>query len=304
VTRNVDLETAAFTELADVDTWRVYADWLQSVGDPRGELASLELLRLDAFASERKKIDEQVRERELPYRDAWQTWARAHGLTDVEATFKRGFVHAVTGPLAQLEPVLDELFEREPIQRLELRDVRADGLQRVCGARPAWFERLRYLRLFGRVGAKGAEALAKVSLRRLTRLNLLGAGIGKSACSHLAQLDTPQLRALTLTSNKIDGTGLGELLESPMRTHWRELYLSCNPIESEGITRLAAATELEQLERLCACETVSSFAEYEPLLSPNLRGLKQVELSARGAWSEKKLQDKMRKRWRTGLRLA
>lgn len=301
--RNVDLETAAFTDLADIGTWRVYADWLQSVGDPRGELASLELLRLDAFRSERERLDAEIQTREQPYRDAWQTWAQAHGLDDVEPTFKRGFVHAIAGSLAQLEPVLDELFEREPIQRLELRDVDSDTLRRVCEARPSWFERLGYLRLLGRVGVKGSEALAMVSLPRLTRLNLLGTEIGKVACRHLARLDTPKLRALTLTSNKIDADGLGELLASPMRTHWRELYLSSNPIGSDGIARLAATTGLEQLERLYVCETVASFAEYEPLISPNLRGLKVVELSDQGSWSAKALRDRMRKRWGSGLRM-
>lgn len=300
--RNVDLETAAFTDLADLGTWRVYADWLQSVGDPRGELASLEMLRLDAFASERESLEAQIQTREQPYRDAWQSWAQAHGLDDVEPSFKRGFVYSITGSLAQLEPVLDELFEREPIQRLELRDVDPDTLVRVCEARPSWFERLGYLRLLGRVGAKGSKALAMVSLPRLTRLNLLGAGIGKVACRHLARLDSPKLRALTLTSNEIDADGLGELLTSPMRSHWRELYLSSNPLGADGIARLAATTELEQLEQLYVRETVDAFAEYEPLISPNLRGLKVVEISDQGSWNAKALRDRMRKRW-GGLRI-
>jgi hypothetical protein len=301
--RNVDLETAAFNDLGDVGTWRVYADWLQSIGDPRGELASLELLRHDAFASERVALEAQIHAREQPYREAWQTWAQTHGLTDVEPTFKRGFVHAVAGSLVQLEPVLDEMFERDPIQRLELRDVDADTLRRVCQARPSWFERLGYLRLLGRVGAKGADALAMVSLPRLTRLNLLGASIGKVACRHLARLDTPKLRALTLTSNNIDAEGLGALLESPTRTHWRELYLSSTPLGADGLVRLAGTTGLEQLERLYVREVVDSFTEYEPLISPNLAGLKVVELSSQGSWSAKKLLDRMRKRWREGLRL-
>jgi uncharacterized protein (TIGR02996 family) len=66
--RNVDLETAAFTDLTDVGTWRVYADWLQSIGDPRGELAGLELLRREAFRSERGAIVAEIQTREQPYR--------------------------------------------------------------------------------------------------------------------------------------------------------------------------------------------------------------------------------------------
>jgi hypothetical protein len=199
--------------------------------------------------------------------------------------------------------VLDVVFERDPIQRLELRDVDADTLRRVCEARPSWSERLVFLRLIGSVGAEGCDALAMLSLRRLVRLNLLGTELDDDACTHLAGLDTPQLRALTLTSNEIEADGLGALLESPMRTRWRELYLSCTALRAEGVTRLAATTGLEQLERLCVCEVVSSFADYEPLLSPNLRGLKLVELSAQGSWSSKPLLERMRKRWGEGLRL-
>jgi uncharacterized protein (TIGR02996 family) len=303
--RNLDLETAAFSNLDDTETWRVYADWLQSVGDPRGELASLEMLRRDAFVSERANLDAQIGEREQPYRDEWQAFAQANGLTAVEPTFRRGFVHAVAGPLAQLEPVLDEMFEREPIQRLELRSVDSATLDRVCARKPAWFERLRFLRLLGRVGTKGCQALAKVSLRRLVRLNLLGAGIGKGAGKHLAKLDAPDLRALTLTGNKLEETSLGQLLELPTRSSWRELYLSGNPLGVEGLGCLAAATELDGLERLYVCDVDVEFDAYEVLLtSKALRGLKVVELSSRGSWSSKKLIDRMRKRWgAAGLRL-
>ncbi len=302
--RNVDLETAAFSNLDDVETWRVYSDWLQSVGDPRGELASLEMLRRDAFRSERATLDEQIGEREQPYRDEWQSFAQTHGLTEVEPTFRRGFVHALAGSLAQLDPVLDELFEHEPIQRLELRAVDPAALDSLCTRKPAWFERLRYLRLTGRVGSKGAQALTKLSLRRLARLNLLGAKIGKAAGKHLAKLDAPELRALTLTANEIEDEGLAQLLESPTRSSWRELYLSGNPIGPEGLARLAATTELDGLEQLYVCDVEADFEALEPIIaSKTLRGLKVLEVSSRGSWSAKPLVQRMKKRFGDGLRL-
>lgn len=303
--RNLDLETSAFGNLDDAETWRVYADWLQNIGDPRGELASLELLRRDAFRSERVKLDEQIQEREQPYRDGWQTWAQGHGLGGVEPTFRRGFVYEVAGPLAQLDPVFDELFEREPIQRLELREVDSKGLQALCAKKPAWFERLRYLRIVGRAGTKGIEALTKVSLHRLVRLNLLGNRLSKGAGRHLAKLDAPQLRALTLTANEIEAEGLAALLESPTRGSWRELYLSSNPLGGEGLAHLGATTGLDALEQLYIGDIeVAKFEDHEVLLdSKHLRGLKVVELSSRGSWSAKKLLDRMRRRWGGGLRL-
>jgi len=46
-----ELETALQREL-DPDTLAVYADALEAVGDPRGELISLDLRRVEAVAAE------------------------------------------------------------------------------------------------------------------------------------------------------------------------------------------------------------------------------------------------------------
>src|SRR5512145_1729696 len=50
---NPELEAAIEKNPSDADVWLVYADWLQSVGDPRGELMSLALqLELEPGADE------------------------------------------------------------------------------------------------------------------------------------------------------------------------------------------------------------------------------------------------------------
>lgn len=305
IARNPDLEAAALADLQDVDSWRVYADWLQSVGDPRGELASLDLLRPDAFLSQRRALTEQIRERERPYIDSFHTWAQAHDLAeDVRVKFRRGFVYEVEGPLTQLGPVLDELFERDPIQRLKLDEVDDDGLRRICESGPAWLERLRYLRLTGGVGAAGTEALAIPALPRLERLNLLANRIDAEACRHLARLDTKVLEGLTLTANNIEADGLDLLLESPTRGQWRQLYLSANPLDVEGIQRLADATGLEQLVGLYLCEVDVEFDDYALLVdSPNLPSLRSIELSSYGSWRSRELRDRMVEHWGPGLDL-
>jgi uncharacterized protein (TIGR02996 family) len=297
--RNPDLEAAAFADPQDFDSWRVYADWLQSVGDPRGELASLDLLRKDAFRSQRMALAEQIRERQQPFIDSFHTWAQDRDIADdVRVKFRYGFVYELEGPLSQLAPVLDELFERHPIQRLKLGDVEDDTLAQVCEARPAWFSRLLYLRLSGKVAARGCEGLARCPLPRLERLNLLGNNISTEGCRHLASLDTTVLAGLTLTANDIDEEGLDRLLESPTRGQWRQLYLSANPLGAEGIERLANATGLEQLEGLYLCDVEVAFNDYALLMdSPNLPSLRSVELSSYGSWRARELRDRMKQRW-------
>ena len=136
--RNLELEAAAFANLDDLDSWRVYADWLLSNGDTRGEIANLSVHRGDAFLSERRRMSERIEELQRPFVDAWREWAQEHGLDDVEVEFKRGFVFAISGELAQLQPQLDELFERHPVQRLTLTEVEADALTRLLETRPSW----------------------------------------------------------------------------------------------------------------------------------------------------------------------
>lgn len=304
--RNIELEAAAFADLDDLDSWRVYADWLLGVGDPRGELINLQLHLRDAFLSERLALAKQLRAREQPYIDSWHTWAQAHDLLDVTPGFKRGFAHSLKGPLPQLEGALDQLFERDPIQRLSLTEVDDEALIRLCKRRPPWFERLRYLLISGRVGPGGAAALAEVSLAKLEGLNLLGNRINADACAHLARLDTKVLAALTLTANEVNDAGLTRLLESPTRGQWRKLYLANNPIEGAGLIQLANTDGLERLEAVYLRGIEAGFPALEPLLdSAKLGGLVTVEVASWGSWGPgRALRDRMRARWGAGLRLC
>lgn len=302
--RNLELEAAAFANLDDLDSWRVYADWLLSAGEARGELINLHLNQRDAFVSERVAVANQLRAREQPYVDEWHAWAKALDLLDVEPRFKRGFVHSIKGPLSQLEGALDQLFERDPIQRLNLREVEDEALVRLCERRPPWFERLRYLCISGRVGARGAMALGTVSLPRVERLNLLGNQLDAAACEHLAGLDTQVLGALTLTANEIDDAGLARLLGSPTRGQWRELYLTGNPITARGLALLAETEGLERLEGVYLREIEAKFQDFEPLLdSPKLGGLVTLEVSSWGSWGARAQRDRMQARWGAGFRL-
>ncbi|MFO7566612.1 MAG: hypothetical protein R6X02_28470 [Enhygromyxa sp.] len=302
--RNLELEAAAFADLADLDSWRVFADWLLSTGDPRGEIANLAVHHGEAFLSERKAMAARIRELERPFVDAWHEWAQDRDLVDVEVEFKRGFAHGIGGSLTQLRPVIDELFERDPIQRLTLYDVEGDALMDLFERNPRWAKRLRYLKLRGHVDELAAAALTLVDLPALRRLNLLGTSIDAAACARLAGLGTQTLEGLTLTANLINKEALAALLESPTRGQWRELYLSDNMLGADAVRMLAEDRELA-LTRLHMARIdvgIEAFAALtEPTVLPTLRHL---ELPNIGYWQHQALLEQLRERFGAGLRLS
>jgi uncharacterized protein (TIGR02996 family) len=57
---NPELETAIFANPDSADAYLVYGDWLQSQGDPRGELIALQNAALQASGEEATKLKKQV----------------------------------------------------------------------------------------------------------------------------------------------------------------------------------------------------------------------------------------------------
>ena len=299
--RNLELEAAAFANLDDLDSWRVFADWLLSKGDARGEIASLSAHLDGAFLSERKSMSARIQELERPFVDAWHEWAQAHDLLDVEVTFKRGFAYAISGELMQMRPVIDELFERNPIQRLTLTNVDSDALNSLLERRPPWLARLRYLKLQGTVDASAVAALAAIELPELRRLNLLGVGLEESGCKQLARLQARALEHLTLTANEIDEAALEALLSAPTRGQWRELYLSGNPLEASAIALLAADKVLE-LRGLYMRQIEAELDAFAPLANPAaIPTLTTLELHSWGYWQHPGVLEQLRQRFGAGL---
>ncbi len=249
--RNPSLEAAAFANPDDHDAWRVYADWLQAQGDPRGELISLALIEPTAFLSERKILNKRLKASEQELTESWKAWMKARGIKWADVQLRRGLLEQVAAPLGALRPHLDELFEMAPLRQLVLRDAETPTLLDVLGSNPRWLAQLEYLKIEAQGGLDPTciRALAENPLPELDGLNLTSQSIGSEGCAALTELQTIQLRRLVLTANEIDDEALGQLLESPTRSQWRKLYLSGNPIEDPAAV-LAAATGLEALEEL------------------------------------------------------
>ena len=302
--RNPELEAAAFADVDDLDAWRVYADWLQTHGDPRGEIAGLAVELGEGYLSRRKQIAARLRELEAGFVDAWHAWAQTHDLDGVEAKFKRGFAWTLLGPLAQLRGHLDALFERDPITRLVLTEVDPEGLAELCAATPAWFERLQYLKLVGEVGAAGVAALVPLPLLGLRRLNLLQTELDDEACGYLARLQAPRLTHLTLTANAIGDDGVEALLAAPGRASWEVLYLTGNPITGASVARLAFDLALSHLVGLAVRDIEAPFDDFRVFADPQVRpSLRWLELSAGGWWRNRELYDQLRARFGDGLKI-
>ncbi len=302
--RNLELEAAAFADLDDLDSWRVFADWLLAAGDPRGEIANLAVARQTAYLSQRRVMAARMAELERPYLDAWQAWAEDRELGEVEVEIKRGFVFTLTGELSSLAPVLAELFERHPIGRLTLTEVDPEALAGLLEPPPAWLARLRYLKLAGELDATAIEVLAARPLPELRGLNLTATALGDDACPPLARLDAPQLDRLVLTANEIGDAGLAALLEAPGRGRWRDLYLASNPLGPRAVARLAAAEGLSRLTGLYLRQIEAQFAAFAPFAERSaIPTLTRLELPMWGSHRERELLARLRERFGAGLHL-
>ncbi|MCA9683302.1 MAG: hypothetical protein KC457_13975 [Myxococcales bacterium] len=304
--RNPELEAAAFADFDDHDAWRVYADWLLSVGDPHGELVSLDLHRRTGFLSEQRRLKSKTAElgRDFAARFAERATQQGLDLRGVETKFKRGFLIELDGRFAKLAPLLDTLFEQEPIQRLTLSECDGEALVEGLAANPPWLSQLRYLKLSGEVGAAGCQALVANALPRLEGLNLLGAEIDGEACRSLVDLDTQILRGLTLTFNPIDDDALEALLEAPSRSQWRRLYLSSTQISGIGVGELCTVTGLDGLEFLALRETEAGLGDFGRMVDPAvLPGLKILDLGSMNYWRERETYDGLHRRFGAGLKI-
>jgi uncharacterized protein (TIGR02996 family) len=277
--RNPELEHAALSDFGNHDAWRVYADWLQSQGDPRGELIILSIDSKHGYLSLRREMLAKLEPLLGDELRTWAAWAAQVGAGEVEFTLERGLVHAVRGELAELAPHLDTLFEMAPVQALTLRACQPADLLELFGRAPAWLATLTELKFEASPAIDGASlaALAAVPLPELDGINLTACGIGIDACEALAELDTRKLRRMILTANEIDGEALEALLAAPHRSQWRRLYLTQNPLDEAAIGHLAAAEGLDALEGLYLRDIEADFDALAPLATstafPHLRVL-------------------------------
>lgn len=264
----------------------VYADLLQSHGDPRGELITIDL------ALARARRPELVARKAALLAEHGAIW---WPIPVERVEVRRGFVERVAGTAKELGAA-SRMFETEPIDRVEL-----------CEAHdfePApWQDQVRELAVRGWFG-RGIEQLAASTVApRLEVLDLastnidsiqgLGDRFGALHTFSLADnlmlrhdgklaswAHLPQLRRVDLRRCRLDATLLGPVVAK--LSHVEELLLSGNPIGPDGIYSLVRRlAELPSLRRLEVRGTGIGVEGYQALRSTLPRCHIDVEMPAR-----------------------
>ena len=247
----------------------IFADHLEEHGDARRAAfirTQVELARVP----EHDPFHVQTRRRNP---DAIRGWSMAHTLPALPAgvswrrfQFRRGFpwLASVTS-LDELLQHGDRLFERAPIQalelshecgtdaswnrftdwphlakltRLELTHTRlgAEAIRRLCHSPYAL--QLRELIFDGHaITGDGLQALAESKLfPRLRRLEVQHAALAPALALGALASAPPGLCELVLADGKFPGTDLAWLLNHPIAERLVSLDLSGNPIRAEGVS--------------------------------------------------------------------
>ncbi|MBA3541722.1 MAG: TIGR02996 domain-containing protein [Deltaproteobacteria bacterium] len=254
----------------------VYADWLQSQGDPLGELivVQCERARLERWDPKQRLLKDREDQLLITFRRRWLPELD----DDVAAEFRRGFVervrivnHRATTKL------LDRVLAIAPLVRtLEL-----DGelaLERVASA--ASLRALTGLAIRGALRSTSVERLMEMpELVGITRLALRGCGLGRMALKGLA------LRAwqeLDLHQNTLGANGTRLVLERVEPDALTALDIGSCGVGDDGV-KLLAATPLPRLHTLnLRRSSLTRRALGALAAAPGLTALRRIDLSMNG----------------------
>lgn len=266
----------------------VYADYLETRGDPRGEFIQLQCRAARLGAEDPAHGELAVRADELTreHGKAWLADLIALGLP-ARYTFHRGFVEAMRGrfPAATLRPT--ELVAAAPLltaleltvegQKDRVALAKADGVAALARARALWvhgkhradtrdfrgpiadltglaavpFTQLRELHLSW-LRTKSPQLAALLAAPGMARVEYLKLHLGMptaEVCEVAASLHLPNLVSLDLAFNAINTEGLTELLARPALATVGALVLDGGGLGGAALERLVAA-ELPALRSL------------------------------------------------------
>jgi uncharacterized protein (TIGR02996 family) len=282
------LESTLLTKIAadpeDMAPRLACADWLEKQGaGPRAALIRAQIaLRTRLNPAQRLAFGAQVRELLKEHGKAWA--AELPGVDRAELNYSRGFIQELGLTEKRLTEHGEELLAREPVFRLRVEVQDGRGLASVC-AQP-WFERIRWLKLTGKVDA-GATALAAAPhVGHLEGLLLPGATVkGVSALAQSEQLKG--LKWLSLTgSGELDGEALAVLAEG--RLALERLYLTAIMLE-EGLSDWVEGAAFQSLKWLAlnrnnlSDDDAKALAGSEALQNLEVLELAQNEITEKGA---------------------
>jgi uncharacterized protein (TIGR02996 family) len=259
---------------------QVYADFLMTANDPRGEYIHLEMA-LDGPLSIRKR--DQLKPRYLELKKAhgktWWPWKgklRTH----------KGFVDAISASWKDLEKIAPEIFAVEPVVEVEVIGADAGVAEKLATA--GWMPRVQRLIVRGSIGDEGLGALCRSpATSKLRSLNVTATGVTSEGVGAIAD-GLGACTSLVLTANEIGDEGAEVLTQWEQLAGVETLYLSQCELSSDGVSSLLSKSALPKLQRLYLSDnslddgvgkTIATYAK-------NLPALRHVELHSSGVGSQ------------------
>jgi hypothetical protein len=230
----------------DAETWPAYADYLNDIGDPRGELLSI--IYCGGDSSERSSARWKELELELEHNDpttvhvleaSWWLWGfmfegevRLERAADIDT-----LARALATPATRLL--------REVTFKLGA-DLGAEDLSRLAELPLA---RLRTLNIAEQPHGDALVGALAGACTRLVELDARGTALSRQGVTALAKLAAGgTLRRLHLQRNRISGSGVALL--APKLVGLELLDLRDNDIGANGLAALAATPALGAVRTL------------------------------------------------------
>jgi len=264
----------------------VAADALQEKGDPRGLFitAQIQLAEKGLPKLDRRTLKTQSADLLKKHKAEWT----GHIPKGVQHVVRRGFVDEIDGDAGQIAKHGASIFSSEPVLRLKIRNASADKITELANI--GAFRRLTHLTVNGKLGDKGAKALADALAPRsgdpLLSLNVGSTGIGGPGASHLIGVLTG-CRSLFFTNNELADEGASAIANAKTLSSLEALFLTNNNLTDEGVEELAKSSSLGALRRLGLArnEEVTTDSLAKIAASKKLRRLRWLEYDEDGMQS-------------------
>ncbi len=253
----------------------IYADFLEAQGNLRGELIRVqcELTTLPPGDPARAALTDRERELLESHGEEWLAPPRALGVEGVTVKcFERGLIEQVRISAADFVRNGRELCEMMPaLRRVELRHIK-DALDELAPYDPP--PQITELDLSA--AGLNAETIIRLGDAELWReLQVLDLSFNRlepgNVLPQLVTIDLPELKALSLSANRITVLGASSLTEWPTLAKLEHLDFSNNPLGQDGLDQLASSGALDRLKSLniasCQFNSFSSLIAREHLLS-------------------------------------
>jgi uncharacterized protein (TIGR02996 family) len=244
----------------------VYADALQDLGDPRGELVALQISGGKSAEARAKQLLEK-------HRKTWQDF----GAKGARYTWARGFIDRVAAKASVLIAAGPRMFELHPVRDLRIHDSGAKAPLAAILEFP--LRCVTHLQVNDLTPGDLRAFAEATTLPNLVDLDLGGTRIGKLAAVLGASTAFPKLQFVHLGRAGLSNGQLADLVQGKFLANVISLGLADNPLTADGARALAAAPWTSKLEILNLSRNELTDAGLAHLArSPHLTNLKTLYL--------------------------